>query len=106
MCLDAKQVQNGLRGSKDQPKGFQALFVEAPSWKQGLQDAGYMLGGHRALFEGIGAVFSTMDVARNANTAVSFVSNDNHQSLAYGVDVPTSNAKVAGQRWASFWRGV
>ena len=53
-----------------------------------------MLAGSKALFEGIGAVFSTADVARNPNTAVSFVSNDNHQSLAYGVDVPTSNAKA------------
>eukprot|EP00913_Durusdinium_trenchii_P030176 g28275.t1 len=69
-------------------------MIRAASWKQGLEEEGYMLSGSKALFEGIGAVFSTSDVAKKPNTAVSFVSNDNHQSLSYFVDVPTSNAKI------------
>lgn len=48
----------------------------------------------RALFEGIGAVFSTSDFNKKPSTAISFVSNDNHQSLQYGIDVPSSSAKV------------
>lgn len=54
--------------------------------------------GSKALFEGIGAVFSTANLAKKPGSVVSFISNDNHQSLGYGIDVPTSNAKAVDFR--------
>lgn len=72
----------------------ESRMIRASSWRQGLTDEGYMLSGSKALFEGIGAVFSTSDFNKKPSTAISFVSNDNHQSLQYGIDVPSSSAKV------------
>ncbi|CAJ1444626.1 unnamed protein product, partial [Effrenium voratum] len=69
-------------------------MIRAPSWTEGLKEQGYTLGGSQALFEGVGAVFSTVTADKKPNAAISFVSNDKHQSLSYGVDVPAASAKV------------
>ncbi|CAE7802510.1 unnamed protein product, partial [Symbiodinium sp. CCMP2456] len=72
----------------------ESAAIRAPSWSEGLKEQGYTLTGSKALFEGIGAVFSTANLAKKPGSVVSFISNDNHQSLGYGIDVPTSNAKA------------
>ncbi|CAE7244219.1 unnamed protein product [Symbiodinium natans] len=76
----------------------ESAAIRASSWSDGLKEQGYSLSGSKALFEGIGAVFSTANLAKKPGSVVSFISNDNHQSLGYGIDVPTSNAKVVDFR--------
>jgi len=72
----------------------ESAVIRASSWPEGLKEQDYVLSGSKARFEGIGAVFSTADLAKKPGSVVSFISNDNHQSLNYGIDVPASNAKA------------
>jgi len=72
----------------------ESRVMKAPRWADGLREQGYELSGSKGLFEGLGVVFSVIDADKKTVPTVSFVSNDNHQTLVYGSDVPTRNAKA------------
>jgi len=67
--------------------------ILAPSWLDGLKQQGYLLSGSKGLFEGFGAVFSSSNAENMLSPTVSFVSNDKHQTLSYGTDVPSKTGK-------------
>lgn len=68
--------------------------IRAKTWHEGLKEQGFLLSGSKGLFEGVGVIFSNTDSEKKASSTVSFVANDNHQTLEYGSDVPAKDAKV------------
>jgi hypothetical protein len=72
--------------------------IKAKTWHEGLKEQGFLLSGSKGLFEGIGVIFSNTDSEKKPASTVSFVSNDAHQTLEYGSDVPAKDAKVVDFR--------
>lgn len=72
--------------------------IRAKSWHEGLKEQGFLLSGSKGLFEGVGVIFSNTNSEKKPASTVSFVANDNHQTLEFGSDVPGKDAKVVDFR--------
>lgn len=68
--------------------------IKASSWEEGLKTEGFTLSGSKGSYDGFGAVFTVIDGDKRPNPSVSFLSNDAHQALSFGIDVPTREAKI------------
>lgn len=68
--------------------------IKASSWEDGLKTQGFTLSGSKGSYDGFGVVFTAIDGEKRPNPSVSFLSNDAHQALSFGIDVPTREAKI------------
>mmetsp|Transcript_62040 Transcript_62040/g.192283 ORF Transcript_62040/g.192283 Transcript_62040/m.192283 type:complete len:493 (-) Transcript_62040:87-1565(-) len=71
----------------------ESAVVKAESWTKGMAAQGFTLGGAKALFDGLGVVLSMADREKKPRPSVSGFTNDGHTTLAWGIDVPTQDAK-------------
>lgn len=69
-------------------------IIKAESWKEGLAQQGFKLGGFLSKFDGFGAVLTTTDAKGRPRPVISYVGNHGDKELEWGKHVPAPGAKA------------